>query len=139
MESPNSYKTFEYHVTILETFLDTFGHVNNAVYLTLFEEARWDFITKNGYGLKVIQDKQEGPVVLDVYCRYRRELKERERIVIKSHIEEIDGRFMKLRQIIQKENGELACEALYTIGFFDMVKRKLILPSDAWLTAIGVK
>lgn len=137
MES--KYKTFNYPVTILETFLDTFGHVNNAVYLNLFEEARWEFLSQNNYGLDRIQEKQEGPVVLDVYCRYRKELKAREKVIIKSHIEEVDGRFMKLKQIIEKENGDLACDALYTMGFFDMKKRKLILPSDEWLQAIGVK
>ncbi len=49
------YPKASYDVLILESHLDTFGHVNNAAYLTLFEESRWDFITKNGYGLK------EGP------------------------------------------------------------------------------
>ena len=36
---------YEYEKTILEQHLDTFGHVNNAAYLVLYEEARWDFIT----------------------------------------------------------------------------------------------
>ena len=31
---------YEYDKTILEQHLDTFGHVNNAVYLSLYEEAR---------------------------------------------------------------------------------------------------
>lgn len=135
----NNFKTFSYPVTILETYLDTFGHVNNAVYLTLFEEARWEFLTQNNYGLDKIEKKQEGPVVLDVYCRYRKELKARDKVVIKSHITEVDGRFMKLKQIIEKENGDIACEATYTMGFFDMIKRKLMMPPDEWLEAIGVK
>ena len=46
--------------------IDAFGHVNNAVYLTLFEEARWEFVTNRGYGLKQIQEKQQGPVILAV-------------------------------------------------------------------------
>ena len=45
---------FSYPLIIKEMDLDTFGHVNNARYLTLFEDARWDLITKNGYGLKKI-------------------------------------------------------------------------------------
>ena len=36
---------FIYHTQIKEKDLDTLGHVNNAKYLELFEEARWDFIT----------------------------------------------------------------------------------------------
>ena len=42
---------FRYPLTILEKHLDSFGHVNNATYLHLYEEARWDFITKRGFGL----------------------------------------------------------------------------------------
>ncbi len=38
-----------YPVTIRETHIDSLGHVNNAVYLTLFEEARWEWITAGGY------------------------------------------------------------------------------------------
>lgn len=31
----------EYPVVIREHHLDTFGHVNNAAYLDILEEARW--------------------------------------------------------------------------------------------------
>lgn len=47
-----------YPLTIKETYLDTFGHVNSAMYLTLLEEARWEFINGNGYGIKKIQETQ---------------------------------------------------------------------------------
>jgi acyl-CoA thioester hydrolase len=50
-----NHKIHTYPLTIKETYLDTFGHVNNAMYLALLEEARWDLITTNGYGLKIIQ------------------------------------------------------------------------------------
>ena len=40
----------EYPMTILEHHLDTFGHVNNAMYLQLFETARWQWITDGGDG-----------------------------------------------------------------------------------------
>ena len=35
----------EYALVIREQHLDTFGHVNNAKYLEILEEARWDLIT----------------------------------------------------------------------------------------------
>ena len=57
-----AFNEFIYTVMIKENHLDTFGHVNNAAYLTLYEEARWDFITKNGYGLEVIQNEKKGPM-----------------------------------------------------------------------------
>ena len=45
---------FEYPLVILERHLDMLGHVNNATYLEIFEEARWDFIERRGHGLKNI-------------------------------------------------------------------------------------
>ena len=80
---------FEYEVLIREMHLDSFGHVNNAAYVMLYEEARWDFITKNGFGLDYIQKQQAGPVILDLSVRFKRELKNREKIIIKSKAVEI--------------------------------------------------
>ena len=42
---------FVYYLIIRESHLDTFGHLNNATYLQLFEEARWDYITNRGFGV----------------------------------------------------------------------------------------
>ena len=42
----NLNEVFEYELVIKECHLDSFGHVNNAIYVQLYEEARWDFITK---------------------------------------------------------------------------------------------
>ena len=86
---------FEYKTQILEHHLDCFGHVNNARYLDLYEEARWDFITENGYGLKEVQVNKKGPIVLDVTCRYKREIVNRETITIKSRALESKKKIMK--------------------------------------------
>ena len=59
-------KKFEYQTQIIESHLDSFEHVNNAVYLELYEEARWDFITTGGFGLSRIKEEGIGPVILDL-------------------------------------------------------------------------
>ncbi len=81
----------EYSLLIRESHLDTFNHVNNAQYLTLFEEARWQVITERGFGLKEIQQSGTGPVVLEASLRFKREIKLREKIAFFD---------MKLRKII---------------------------------------
>ena len=73
---------FETQIEIQETDLDVFGHVNNAAYLRLFENARWKFITDWGVGLKEIFATQIGPVILEVQVQFMKELKARERITI---------------------------------------------------------
>lgn len=132
-------KIFNYDVSIKEHHLDTFGHVNNAVYLTLYEEARWDFITENGYGLREVQTRQQGPIVLDVSVRFKRELNNRETITIQSQTESYAGKIMKMKQTMIKAGGEVASEAVFTFGFMDMKKRKLMDPPDEWLKAVGIE
>ncbi len=53
-------RVFEQATVIREQHLDTFGHVNNARYLELFEQARWDFITDNGFGLEQVKASGTG-------------------------------------------------------------------------------
>lgn len=132
--------SFEYHVLIREKYLDSFGHVNNASYLIMYEEARWDFITKNGFGLEVIQKLQMGPVILDLKLRFKRELKNREEIKILSRpLEIVSPKILILEQSMIKMDGKIASDAQFTIGFFDMRERKLINASPEWLKAIGIK
>ena len=129
---------FEYKMQILESHLDSFGHVNNAKYLELYERARWDFITNGGYGLEEIQELKQGPVILDVHCRFKREIKNREHITITSQSEAWNGKIGKINQQILKEDGSVSSEASFTIGFMDLKERKLVAPSEKWLKAIGL-
>jgi YbgC/YbaW family acyl-CoA thioester hydrolase len=95
----------EYRTFIREANLDSFGHVNNAQYLVLFEEARWDRVTSHGYGLKEVRKNQIGSVVLECSVRFRRELTLRENIVIRTRIQAIRYKMVTLHQEILKENG----------------------------------
>jgi acyl-CoA thioester hydrolase len=129
----------EYQLLILEHHLDTFGHVNNAVYLQLFEQARWDLITRNGYGLADVHRLQIGPTILDVQVRFARELRNRQPIVIKTWLESYSGKVGKLVQQMSDEAGKLCCEATFTMALFDLAARKLILPTPKWLKALGLR
>jgi acyl-CoA thioester hydrolase len=132
-------KIFQYPVTIIERHLDFYGHVNNAVYLELYEEARWDFITKGGYGHDRIQKEKCGPVLIDLHLTFKRELKNRENITIESTSLAQQNKFvMQLEQKMIKEDGKVASTLIVNVGLFDMNERKLVLPNADWLSAIGV-
>lgn len=132
---------YEYELTILEQHLDTFGHVNNAVYLTLYEEARWDFITKNGLGLKQILETKIGPVLLDLNLTFKSELNNREKITIVSEARpEMRNKYvMVLDQKILKESGKVASTLTLSVGLMDLNQRKLISPTVEWLHALGLE
>ncbi|HVY54051.1 MAG TPA: acyl-CoA thioesterase [Gammaproteobacteria bacterium] len=130
-------KITSYPIMIKETYLDSFGHVNNSVYLRLFEEARWDLITKNGYGLKKIQETGIGPTILEIKLAFLRELRVREMITIETQLISYEKKIGKLAQKMVRD-GEVCCTAELTIGLFDLNQRKLIMPTEEWLKAIGV-
>ena len=130
-------KTFEYSLCIKEFHLDTFGHVNNATYLAIFEEARWELITANGYGLSEVKQLQKGPVVLEVQIKFLKEVCLRENVKIITELQDCSGKISKMKQTLINSKGEAACEALFTFGLMDLKERKLILPTPEWLKAIG--
>lgn len=132
---------YEYNKQILEQHLDTFGHVNNAVYLQLYEEARWDFITKNGLGLKEILESQIGPVLLDCQLTFKAELSNREKIKIVSQARsEMRNKYvMILDQKMVKENGKIASTLTLSVGMMDLKARKLMAPTHEWLKALGIE
>ncbi|HVM33445.1 MAG TPA: acyl-CoA thioesterase [bacterium] len=130
--------THAYDVLIRESHLDSFGHVNNAAYMVLFEEARWEWITQNGYSLGFIQESRQGPVVLEATVKFKKELTLREKIRITSEMTDYRGKIGHCAQKMIKEDGTLACEALFVVGLFDLNQRKLIDPTPAWRKAIGL-
>lgn len=129
-------RIFEYPMIIKEHHLDTFGHVNNATYLEIFEEARWQFITDNGYGLDKVKSTGLGPVVLEINIRFIKELKNREEIIIHSTTMQYETKVGKIKQWITDSNGDRCSELEMTVGLFDTKNRKLVLPTDDWKKAI---
>jgi YbgC/YbaW family acyl-CoA thioester hydrolase len=130
--------SFIHEVIIRESHLDSFGHVNNAAYLVLFEEARWEFITRNGYGLKEVQELQKGPVILDLSMRFKKEIKLREKIRITVGVANLEKKITKLQQEMLKEDGSVAAEINLTFGLFDLQTRRLIDPTPEWKKGLGL-
>ncbi len=130
---------FSFETVIAGNHLDVFGHVNNANYLELYEEARWDFIEKNGFGLERIKRDKVGPVILEINITFKAELLNRDKITIISHPGEMKHKYiMNLHQKMVKEDGTVASILIMKIGLFDLSKRKLILPTKDWFKAIGM-
>ncbi len=130
---------FYYPLIIKEFHLDTFGHVNNATYLQILEEARWELITSRGFGMKTIQKTGTGPTIVEINMKFKKEIRLRQKIMITSQTLSYDNKIAQLRHEILNEDQELLFEALLTFGLFDVRERKLVAPTPEWLYAVGVK
>lgn len=65
--------------------LDSYGHVNNAVYLSYTEQARWEILKKAGL-LESFLERELLLVVTETNIRYMRELKLFDKVEIISTI-----------------------------------------------------
>lgn len=131
------FKKFEKQYIIRETLLDVYGHMNNASYIQLFEEARWDLITSRGFGLKRVLEEKVGPVILSLKTDFLKELSARDEIVITTQVTRYKGKIGTIYQEMIKDDGEVACKAEFVFGMFDMKARKLIAPSREWALAFA--
>jgi thioesterase III len=129
---------FDYPILIREGHLDTFGHVNNAVYLQIFEEARWDLITKRGYGLDKVRELKQGPTILEIKIKFLKEMKLRTQAVIKTQMISYEKKIGVMKQWIEDSSGANCCEAEFIFGLFDVRERKLVAPTEAWRAAVGL-
>ncbi len=130
-------KIVTYPVIIKEIYLDTFGHMNNAMYLILFEEARWEWLTQTGYGLNKIKETGLGPTILEINLRFLKELRVRDEVVIESQLISYEKKIAKMTQKMIR-NGEDCCRVDITFGLFSVAERKLVMPTPDWLHVFGI-
>ena len=119
----------EYPVLIREAHLDVFGHVNNASYLQIFEEARWDWITRGGFGMKEIFARGIGPVVLEANLRFQREATNRQAVVVKSRTLEYKGKIGTVEQVMVRADGRSLARGVGWLAPF-------IADKDLWLKTV---
>lgn len=126
-----------YEFKVEKDLLDAYGHVNNAKYLNLYEDARWDILKKNAINRKDIKEKKIGPVILEVNVRFSRELLPGQVIKIETTSRKKNDLVLYFEQVMINEEGKIASKALFTAALFDLKKRKMIKPDEKWLKAFG--
>jgi acyl-CoA thioester hydrolase len=76
--------------------------------------------------------------VLEVNLRFVRELRNRQAITIRSWVESHSGKIGRFAQQILDESGGLCCDAMFTVGLFDLRARRLVRPTKEWARALGL-
>ena len=76
---------YSYKTEVRGYELDSYGHVNNAVYISYTEQARWEILRNAGL-IESFQDKDLLLVVTETNIRYMRELKMFDKIEIVTSI-----------------------------------------------------
>lgn len=138
----NSQKTshrmqFSYEFTVTEDLLDNYGHVNNAKYLKLYEDARWDILQKSDLGEETIRKHNTGPVILEVTVRFSNELRPGQKVIIETNSRRKGSKLFYFDQVMRDANGTIFSKAIFTAALFDLKNRKMLIPDEKWLKAFG--
>ena len=128
----------EYQLEIREKDIDMLGHVNNATYLTLYEEARWAMIAPRGWGKEDILRRRLSPIVLDVQISFRRELRLGEKVLVRTWCHDPLRKTCHVSQVMLKADGKEASSATFTMALFNLDNRKLVDPPQDWIETIGL-
>jgi YbgC/YbaW family acyl-CoA thioester hydrolase len=96
---------FEYRFSVRGYELDSYNHVNNAVYLNYFEQARWEIMKETGLLKKLVRDKIF-LVVTHIKIRYSKEAFLFDNLLITTTVE-ITGPYVVFKQrMINEDTGD---------------------------------
>lgn len=98
-----------YKLTVRGYELDSFGHVNNSVYLQYAEAAMWNFFKTSGL-LDVMKTEEVSPVILESTQRYIHELKLLDEVRIDSEFTCSGGILSYKHIIINNATGLVSCK-----------------------------
>ena len=120
-------KEFTYKFVVRGYELDSYGHVNNAVYLNYLEQARWDIIEQLGL-LKYFKETGNFLVVVENKIKYIHELNIFNKVYIETSMER-HGFFVKFKQniFLQDTNKKIA-KSISKCLFVDKYRNPLDIP-----------
>jgi thioesterase-3 len=111
--------SFESTFKIRTFHADSFGHVNNARYLELLEEARWQFAEH--YGLIDLLDEENlGFIIMEMNLRFRLPVVEGDTIQVFTSLITLGTAIGEVEQLIKKKGvGKVAAKSLFHFVLID--------------------
>lgn len=121
----------EYRRTIFGYECDLYGHLNNANYLHLYEEARADALDQMGLPVRKLMEIGIHVYIIRVEVDYIKGIPVEERVRINSEIEKLNKIKGIWKQEIFNSNGDLCSRARVT-GVFIKNGKAVRLPEDIY-------
>lgn len=89
---------------------DQMGVAHHSSYFLWFEIGRTEYCRRKGLPYSEIEKKGIYLVVVEVFCRYRRPLLYDQKFIIKTRLEEINGRKVRFSYQLLSQDGILHAE-----------------------------
>ncbi len=119
---------FKYHFDVRGYELDAFGHVNNAVYLNYYEQARWEIMREIGL-YEYFKASGNFLIVIEAQLKYIKELNLFEKATIESSFHK-EGFFIVFKQTLLNGQGEKVNRASIKCLFVDKNRLPLDNPEQ---------
>jgi len=110
---------------IRSTQVDSFGHLNNAAYLELYEWARWEWWAASGLELnEFMKSTRKGPAVIQADVRFQRELRQGDVVTVRTWMHEATRVKVVMGQDIASPEGAIASSARITFVLINLDTRR---------------
>lgn len=119
-------KIFKYKFQVRGYELDSFGHVNNAVYLNYLEQARWEIVQKLGI-LELFKATNSFLIVVETYIKYINELNMFEDAEVETKMIR-KGFFVEFKQNISSESKGKIAKSTVKCLFVDQERNPIDIP-----------
>lgn len=100
----------EYRVTVRGYELDSFNHVNNAVYLNYLEQARWEILKEKNL-FDYFEENRLILVVIETKIRYMSEANIFDTLLVKTEIERENPYLIYKHKIYNTESKKIISKA----------------------------
>jgi acyl-CoA thioester hydrolase len=97
---------------------DSFGHVNNVIYLRWAETARVEYLTRAGIW-RHYEETGVGPIVANINCDYRRALQYPETVRVGARVAHIGNSSIRMTHKVVSSDGEVAAELSTVLVLYD--------------------
>lgn len=118
--------TFKYDFSVRGYELDSFGHVNHAVYLNYMEQARWEIVRELGL-YEMFKESGGFLVVIEVNSKFIREMKLFEKGTIETQLFR-EGFFLTFKHMVKNEQNERVNKASIKCLFVDKMRNPMDIP-----------
>jgi len=111
---------------VRSTQVDSFGHLNNAAYLEIYEWARWEWAEASGDDpVKWVEEKRIGPAILHIDLTFSKEIRHHEEITVRTWYHSMERVRAQIAQEMIKTDGQVASKVLITYVMMNLDTRKV--------------
>ena len=124
----NKSKIYTYHLTARGYELDSYGHVNNAVYLNYTEQARWELFRELGLLDRLIADSNK-VVIVENHVKYIRQVKLFDELTVETQLEKSAHFLLFHHHLLNVKTGKTVAKVTAKSVFLDKQNKPCDIPA----------